>query len=182
MNLRQRKPNSPYIKSIRPMVRDDLQTLREKSSRPVIRRIREAHHIIARLDVTGLTLREIADQTGYSLNRLSTIRSAPAYKELVARYRGDETQAWRKERDEYYEYVKRVGLKSIRKLEEKLDADDENEVSEIPYRELLRIADSTSDRIGYHRKSTKENINIDFAARLEAAFSRSRTVKVIEHE
>ena len=47
---------------------------------------------------------------------------------------------------------------------------------------LLAVADSSADRVGYHKRSTKENINVDFAARLEAAITRSRSVKVIEHE
>ena len=35
-----------------------------------------------------------------------------------------------------------------------------------------------ADRTEYHRKSTKENVNIDFAARLEVAIARS--VRVID--
>jgi hypothetical protein len=94
--------------------------------------------------------------------------------ELCARYRADDHDEWRKSRDATYEYMHRVRVKSLRIIEEALD---EEEVSPVF---ALKAFDSVADRTNYHRKSTKENINIDFAARLEAAISRS--TKVIEHE
>jgi hypothetical protein len=32
--------------------------------------------------------------------------------------------------------------------------------------------------VGYHRKTTKENINVNFAARLEEAIKRSRPLLI----
>ncbi len=63
-------------------------------------------------------------------------------------------------------------MKSIRIVEDALE--DEDCKPEF----ALKVFDSMADRTEYHRKSTKENINIDFAARLEVAIARS--VRVIE--
>lgn len=178
----QRNPKTPYIKSVRSMVKADIEYLRQPSARVRIAKLSDTHHIIARLIVSGLTLTEIAAETGYSITRISILKQAPAMQELIARYRADDHDQWKEKRDNYYAYVESAGKKSWRKIIEKLDADDENEVSEIPFRDLLKIADSSADRVGYHRKSTKENINIDFAARLEAAITKSNSVKLIDHE
>lgn len=180
--IRQRHPNSPYVKAVRPMEKADMEALRQPSSRVRIARISDTHHIIARLIVSGLSLAEIAEETGYSISRISVIKAAPAMQELIAKYRADDHDQWKEKRDNYYAYIESAGKKSWRKIIEKLDADDENETSEIPFRDLLKIADSSADRIGYHRKSTKENINIDFAARLEAAITRSNQTKFIEQK
>lgn len=170
------------ITSVRPMVKSDILYLNQPSTRPRLARIRDSHHIIARLIVSGLTLAEIAAETGYSQTRISLLRHAPAMEELIARYRADDHDEWRKHRDATYDLIHASGLKAWRKIADKLEADDENEITEIPIRDLMKIADSSSDRVGYHRKSTKENINIDFAARLEAAISRSASVRTIDHE
>jgi lambda repressor-like predicted transcriptional regulator len=177
MNI-QRSPRTPYIKGVRPMVRADIESLRQPSARPRLQNIRDVHHIIARLIVSGLTLREIAEEVGYSVTRISIIKTSPAMEELVARYRGDVTESWKRSNDAVYDNILRAEAMSWRKIVDRLEEDEEN--NEIPLVTLLKIADSGSDRTGHHRKSTKENININFAANLEAAIQRS--AKVIDHE
>ena len=169
-----RNHGTPYIRSVRPMVRADVESLRAPSSRERISKLRDSHHIVARLAVSGLTNIAIAAETGYSIVRISQLLGAPAMQELMARYRADDNDSWRKSRDATYEFIHSAGLKAWRQINDALD-DEENPVA---MAHLLKIADSSSDRVGYHRKSTKENINIDFAARLEAAIVRSQ--KVIE--
>ena len=178
--MHQRKPGTPYIKSVRSMTRDDLEFLRQKSDRRVIVKLRESHHIVARLLASGLSVGEVAAEVGYTVTRIAVLKNSPAVQDLIARYRDEDTAEWRKSRDQYYESVHAAGRKAWRQINDQLDdADDENP---LPLKVLLSVADSSADRVGYHKKSTKENINIDFAARLDAAIARSRSVKVIEHE
>ena len=73
----------PAIRSVRPMTKSDLEALRQPSSRVRLLKLRDAHHIIARLSVLGLTNREIAAETGYSEARISIIKGAPAMIELI---------------------------------------------------------------------------------------------------
>lgn len=166
----QRNPNSPVIRSVRPMVRADLELLRQPSARARIAKLRDSHHIMARLFVSGLTNAEVAAETGYSIARVSVLRNSPAMQELIERYRSDDHDEWRKHRDGTYEYMHRVRMKSIRIVEDALE--DEDCKPEF----ALKVFDSMADRTEYHRKSTKENINIDFAARLEVAIARSAKV------
>lgn len=177
MNV-QRRPDTPYIKSVRSMTRDDVQFLREKSAVAPIKKLRESHHIVARLLASGMKVNEVAVHVGYTATRVSMLANSPAVKELVAKYRASDDESWRKSRDEYYEAVHSAGTKAWRQINDQLD--DVTDETPLPLRDLLRIADSSADRVGYHKRSTKENINIDFAARLEAAISRS--TRVIEHE
>ena len=168
----QRHPNAAYIRAVRPMTRADIESLRQPSARVRIAKLRDSHHIMARLFVSGLTNAEVAAETGYNLARVSVLRGSPAMIELIARYRDDDHDEWRKHRDATYEYMHRVRVKSLRIIEDALDEEDASPTF------ALKAFDSVADRTNYHRKSTKENINIDFAARLEAAISRS--TKVIE--
>ena len=168
----QRNPNSPVIRSVRPMVRADLELLRQPSARSRIAKLRDSHHIMARLFVSGLTNAEVAAETGYTISRVSVLRGSPAMEELVAKYRADDHDEWRKQRDATYEYMHRIRVKGLRIIEDALE--DEEVKPEF----ALKVFDSMADRTEYHRKSTKENINIDFAARLEVAIARS--VRVID--
>ena len=98
MNPFQRRPNSPVIRSVRPMVREDLETLRQPSARVRISKLRDQHHIMARLFVSGLSNEVIAGETGYSISRVAILRNSPAMQELVAKYRADDHDEWRKSR------------------------------------------------------------------------------------
>lgn len=174
MNI-QRSPRTPYIKAIRPMEKSDIETLRQPSARPRLQNIRDLHHTIARLIVSGLTLTEIAAEVGYTVSRVSVIKGSPAMEELISRYRGQVDEAWRRRWDADQEAMTSVRRKSLRIIEDALDDHEENPV---PLAIALKAYDSTADRSGFHRKTAKENININFAASLEEAISRSR--KVIE--
>ena len=169
MNI-QRNPRSPVIRDIRPMTRADLESLRQPSARIRIAKLRDQYHIMARLFVSGLSNAEVAAETGYAINRVSTLRNSPAMMELVERYRADDHDEWRKSRDATYEYMHRIRVKGLRIIEDALE--DEECKPEF----ALKVFDSMADRTEYHRKSTKENINIDFAARLEVAIARSARV------
>ena len=79
------------------MTRVDLESLRQPSARRMrIAKLRDQHHIMARLFVSGLTNAEVAAETGYSIARVSVLRNSPAMMELVERYRADDHDEWRK--------------------------------------------------------------------------------------
>jgi len=174
----QRTPKSPYIKAVRPMAKTDIESLREPSARVRINKLSDSHHMIARLTVSGLSLAEIAAETGYTITRISVLRNTPSMQELIAKYRANEDDSWRKARDATNEYMHRVRMKALRIVEDHLDDEETPPTPTF----ALKAFDSMADRTNYHRKSTKENINIDFAARLEAAITKSNQVKYIDHE
>lgn len=171
----QRSARIPYIKSVRPMAKSDIESLRQPSARARLKNIKDVHHTIARLIVSGLTLTEIASEVGYTISRISVIRSSPAMEELISRYRGQVDEAWQRRFDADQEAMTSVRRKALRIIEDYLDDHDETPV---PIAAALKAYDTTADRSGFHRKTAKENININFAASLEEAIARSR--KVIE--
>jgi len=175
----QRRADSPYVKAVRPMTKDDIELLRQPSKLPVLQKLRDSHHAIARLAATGMKQIEISRVVGYSQTRVSIILKNPAMQDLIAKYRSDEDQSWRESRDEYYENIYRAGSKAWRQINDQLDAADESN-EPIPLQRLISIADSSADRIGHHKKSTQINVNVDFAAKLEAAIARSRKVPILE--
>ena len=182
MSLQQRKPSTPYIKSVRPMVRSDLEFLRQKSARTTVVKLRESHHVVARLLASGMKQAAVADAVGYTPTRVSILANTPSVRELIAKYRGLDDEAWRETRDEFYATKLSNMAKADRLIADKLDDAINGDGDEIPLKTLVSISGDAADRVGYHKKSTKENINIDFAARLEMAIARSREVRVIEHE
>lgn len=173
-----RHPRTPYIKAVRSMVKADIESLRQPSARPRLANIRDVHHIIARLLVSGLSLAEVAEETGYSMTRISVIRSAPAMVELIEQYRGQVTEDWREQFNADEEAMFRKRRKASRIIEEYLDDHEENPV---PLKAALSIYDSLADRTGFHRRSAKDvNINNNFAARLDVAIAASKKVRYID--
>ena len=157
------------------MVKADIEAIRQPSARPRLQNLKDVHHIIARLIVSGLSLADIAAEVGYSVSRISLIKNSPAMQELVARYRGQVDESWQRRFDADQEAMTRGRRKAQRIIEEYLDDHEENPV---PLSTVLKAYDTFADRSGFHRKTAKENININFAANLELAIARS--AKVIE--
>lgn len=158
------------------MAKSDIEALRQPSARERLKHIKDVHHIIARLIVSGLSTTEIAGEVGYSVTRVSIIKSSPAMQELIARYRGQVDESWRKQFDADAAAMTSVRRKALRIIEDALDDHEENPV---PLPMALKAFDSTADRSGFHRQtSTNHNVNVNFAASLEQAIANSR--KVIE--
>ena len=166
---------TPRVLSVRSMTRDDVQHLREKSSLTVIKRLRESHHNIARLAATGMSNKDIALRCGFSANRVSALRNAPAMVELIAHYQSMVTESWLDTIDGFNFITTQNMLIASRQVSDTLEAADEAG-EPLPIRELMAIISDGADRTGYGKKSTVLNVNVDFAARLERAIAATRTI------
>lgn len=165
----------PSVTDIRPLVEADLEALRRPSAGVRLKTIRESHHKIARLLASGLPLYEVAEQTGYSYIRIHMLSKDPSIVELVAHYRNMLTEDWRDEQSTFQTLAMRNMVAAERQISDKLDAADEaGEL--LPTRELLAISSDRMDRFGYGKKNMNVNVNVDFAAKLEAAIARTRKV------
>ena len=173
---RGRTAKSPTILEVAELAPSDLDGLERGAMHPV-KRFRDSHHAVARLFAAGLRPGEVAEASGYSLNRVSVLSADPQFQELIIHYRATVTEAFA---DGVMEYAQRqisVRNKTLRMMEDQLDKADEND-EDVPLNTLLRIHDSQADRTGFGKRSTVVNINADFAARLERAIKESK--KVIE--
>jgi hypothetical protein len=148
---------------------------------PTIARLRDIHHMMARMFATGMALRTVAALTGYSYERVCMLRRSPQMDQLVAEYRasGELTEATLGPLDMAMALATKAKLTALRHIvAAQEDADDAGEY--LPVRQSLSIFAETGDRVGFGKRSTTVNVNVDFAAQLERAIRRSGEAKVIE--
>lgn len=169
------------ITDVRVLSRMDLSVLAEPRPANSIKVLRDTHHRVARAVAAGLRADEIATTTGYSLQRINTLNTDPAFKELVAHYRGIITAEFAVTADPVIDYLRTNALKAAAMLSDKLDAASEAEEF-LPTRDLLGIAELGFDRTGYGKVNKNVNINVDFAAQLEAARKRSAAARPTQIE
>lgn len=159
------------------LTREDLELLRQpraKTTEP--ERFRDAHHQVARLTAFGLSQAELSDRCGYSITRIQQLQGSPAFQQLVAVYRARVNDKFDAEADEYIKLATSNMMKAQRTIAEHFDkADEENEL--VPIRCALAVAADSADRLGYSRRQTNVNVNVDFAAQLESAIRRSASVR-----
>ena len=113
---RGRLPKALQIGEIRELTPADLLRLRDKRTLPVVARLRDPHHRVARLVAFGLRPAQIAEETGYSLARIYTLQADPSFQDLIASKRPEVDASARDELDEYHAYVNSLNRKSLRTL------------------------------------------------------------------
>ena len=157
----------------RPLRREEVDQLSDK--RTVVafpQKLRESHRYVAMLVAAGLNDLQIAERTGYSGNRVHQLKGAPAFQELVARLRHQVTDNMLESVDEYQRLAFGNMIRAERHIADALDeADEQGEL--IPIKTALAVSRDGADRFGYGKKNTNINVNVDFAAQLEAAIRRS---------
>jgi hypothetical protein len=111
-----------------------------------------------------------------SLNRISMLKSDPAFSDLVAHYRGVKAADHFEAMDPVIDHLQNVQLKALRQLSDQFDAADE-EGRLLPVNQLVAVATMGLDRTGYGKEQKNVNVNVDFAAQLEAARRRSTAAR-----
>lgn len=166
---------TPEVSDIREVTRADLAHLTVKREPTQIQTLRDNHHRIARAVASGLGNADVAAACGISVNRVSTLKSDPAFADLVAHYRAMVATEWAQE-DTVIAMLRTNAAKAQAMLSDKLDeAAEKGEY--LPTRDLLGIAELGLDRSGYGKVNKNVNVNVDFAANLEAARKRSREAR-----
>lgn len=143
--------------------------------RPAVMRLRDSHHMMARLCALGLRPNQVALVSGYGPVRVSQLMNDPAFMELVAQYRKDKHVTdgiGLGPLDNMREIAIQNALKSVRHIADHIDEADANGEL-LPVREALAIFADAADRVGLGKKQTSINVNIDFASQLDRAIKRS---------
>lgn len=165
---------SPEITDIREVTRADLTHLQAPRPQGLIKSLRDSHHRIARAVASGLSNGQVAETCGISIQRVSQLRQDPSFIELVAHYRALLTEEWKETADPVTEYMRSNALKGEQLISDRLDkAMEEDET--IPLSQLVQMTSDRYDRLGYSKVTKSVNVNVDFAANLEAARRRSAT-------
>lgn len=168
---------TPEISGIRVLARADLTVLLEKRPPVHLKSLTDKHHRIARAVAAGLSNLDAAAICGITATRVAMLKADPAFIELCAHYRGLVTADYIRQTDSYLEVMLANKLKAEVMLGDKLDAAiDGDEV--LPTRDLMAISRDAADRTGHGKVQTNMNVNVDFAAKLEAARKRSSQARV----
>ena len=118
-----RKLPDPEFEILGSITAEDLADLEARAvTEPKALAIRHPHHQLAQLIAQGTEQAEISLITGYSPAYISTIKHAPAFKELLAHYAGvDEAEGV-----DVFRRMKTLGLTAIEVLQERLDNDPDS--------------------------------------------------------
>lgn len=166
--------------TVRQIERDELGRLLEPRAKPQasIGKIRDSHHMAARLLAAGLRVYEVAERTGYSAQSITRFQSVPAFQELMAHYRSIADEAYAKVHDQYQTASLANMLAAERHIADHIaELDEAGEL--LPVKTALAISADKADRFGYGKKTTNLNVNVDFAKNLEGMIRRSgKTIDV----
>jgi len=165
---RGRAPQPIIATVVRELEENDLVLLaEEKGSKPsAIKRITERHHALARILANGMKESEAATFCGYSISRISILKSDPAFKELLEFYREDAQRPFR----DLNNRLSGLAMDAAEELSLRLE--EEPEKVSIP--QLMEVVKLGADRTGHGPQTSSLNINanVDLAGRLEAARKR----------
>ena len=175
--IAQRQHSSPRILEVTVLKPEDLQFLQQKRAVPMLKKIRDSHHAFARQVASGMKVGEAAVACGISISRGSILYADPSVRDLIEHYRSMITDEWRAQQSEHQRLIALRGIMAERQIIDQLEEADEAG-EKIPLKTALALAADSADRIGYGKKSTTVNLNVDFAAKLEAA--RRRATPVID--
>lgn len=167
---------------VRDLTKDDLPILAAPRAKVgAVKRFRDPHHKLAKLMAWGLRIGDAAAKSGYSVTRAAQLNEDPAFRELVARYATDITEKWDENVEDFVEMATGNMIKAERQIAERLEkADEDDEL--LPVRDLIAISRDAADRLGFGKKQTNVNVNVNFAAQLEQRMKRAKNVTPIAGE
>lgn len=174
-----RRPTALRITHVRALSPSDHALLHTTPRPPLnpILKLRQSHHLLAWTLASGKSQTEAARLCGMSLNRVHTLLQDPTFSELLSRCSA-EVIAARAEAvitaSVEFDVLQTMNRNMAeRQLMDHLESAEEAG-NPLPPTILNRIAIDRMDRTGYGRHTTTTNVNIGFAAKLEAAITRSR--------
>lgn len=137
---------------------------------PVIVRIRDRHHALARVLAQGMTNTEASLVTGYDPSRISILLSDPTFKQLVDDYKKVEAGLMA----DFMDRATTLSLSAMDRLQDIME-DEESPPSATV---TLEIAKFAADRTGHApiQKNLNLNANVGVASRLQAARARLRAI------
>lgn len=151
----------------------DLDALDEVQRQPSsLKRIRDHHHLVARLIAEGRRTTDVAFETGLSISRVSILKNDPAFQQLVEVYRCNRIQTIEAVEYETRRKIELLKQNSVDKINEMY----EEEWEMISHSEARADLELSTDLLG--QKVSKSitltgNLNESLADRLEARKRRA---------
>ena len=137
---------------------------------PALTKLRERHHTLAKMLAQGSPEQDAAVACGYSLSRVSILKTDQSFRDLVAFYRQGVVERYY----DMHEAAAALGRDAIEELHERLEEAPED--FSIP--QLMTLTSTMMDRVGHGpSSSTNVNVNIGLADKLEAARRRIASMR-----
>jgi len=157
---------SPDI--VRDLVPADLAAITSEkgSEAPALKRITDRHHALARNLAGGMAEGEAALVCGISNSRISILKADAQFQELLNFYRGEVNLVYQ----DMHEKLAGIASTALDELQDRL----EDAPEKVSTGQLMELAKLGADRTGFGPQSqqTNVNVNVDMAARLQAARRR----------
>lgn len=153
-------------RSLRPADLDRLAGFRAVTPVPLVKRVSERHHSLARLLAAGVKPGEAAIILGYHPSRVSILQSDPAFKELMFFYRKNVDLEYA----EVHQRMAGLSKEALAELTERLEQSPEKFSTQA----LIELLTVLADRTGHGPQTTTKNlnVNVDLGDRLAAARKR----------
>jgi len=162
------------ITGVRALGREDLARLSEPRFVHPTKRLRQSHHQLALLEAQGYSTTEIAKLTGYSPQRVQTLRHDPAFAMIVAEKAKAINEAATKEVADLMAQKAQIMAAMDRHILDHVEEMDERGEL-IPLKTALAISADMSDRVGYAKHSTHTSYDGDWGKKMEEMIARRRT-------
>lgn len=168
IRTRGRAPIELSPELVRDLVPADLAAISEEkgSEAPALKRITDRHHALARNLAGGMSEGEAALVCGISSSRISILKADVQFRELLLFYRGEVNLVYQ----DMHEKLAGIASTALDELQDRL----EDAPEKVSTGQLMELAKMGADRTGFGPQSqqTNLNVNVDMAARLQAARRR----------
>jgi len=153
----------------------------DSERKPALQRIKERHRLLAKFVAAGLTRNEVAMRMDMTPERVGQLMLDPAMQNLIVQLR-DHPHVMEMTGMDEIALLRSVtiqnSLRAALALQDNLnyyeDADER-----MPVSAAAKIFELSADRVGFGKHTHNTNVNIDFAAQLDLAIDRSRSVRTI---
>lgn len=145
----------------------DVETLNAERSvtAPAIKKLREKHHSLARMLVSGMSVGDAGVITGYSPSRVSILQADPSFKELL-RFYSD------KAKERHFDLagaIADLGTDTLEIIGDRLEEDPD----QFTVAQLTDLTKMALDRSGFGPSTKAEvSVKVGMADRFEAARKR----------
>lgn len=166
--------DNPYVQSTADLSRrlgsEDLSAL--SAPTPVIRKIRDAHHLLARYCALGLPGKVISEKTGYSISRISILRGDPTFQQLVEHYRGIVEDIRTEVTRDFYAQMAAIYGDLLEEASDRIHDNPELMTNG----EVAQWITLFADRLGFGPTSKSQNLNVNVDMAEQVAAGRQRAV------
>ena len=167
-----RAQRPPQVLFVRDLKNADLALLASERGikAPLVQRLRDRHHALAKCLANNMSNSEASAITGYDPSRISILKNDPSFQDLVTHYRDVKNAA----SAEFHDRAETLSLTAMDIIQERLE-DTPDEISIPTAIEIIKL---TADRTGHApvQRNVNLNINTDTAQRLNAARARLKAI------